>query len=114
MCEPLSAKMIRVKPAFRDGEAVMIRFEVDAYCPDCEKDTVERMFVRLTCDTVRRLGNDECRKQSVQYLSAMMRTFGPISYQRICEAVTDQAQRTDFVKVAGTPYLTNMQPAGHA
>ena len=113
MCSPDTLFGIRTGRFKRKCEVLEMDVTATAVCHGCDTTQKVAATVFVPCDVARR-SNDDARKFVGQKLRHDLLMFGPISYQRFCEAVMETAASTDLKALAGDPFLLDMKPEGRA
>jgi hypothetical protein len=100
--------------AHRDGETVLITVRIQEHCPICDERTWEHILIVVPCDVIR--SEDAIGVRSFVYskVKDFIFAFGPISFQKLMEAIMEGLARFDLKALAGEPLLINMETKGRA
>lgn len=114
MCDCPSILDIKIGKVKRDGEQLLMPVRLNTVCHDCEKRDVDNILVVVPCSLARDKSPQTVRSYVGNKTLNLLTNYGPISFQRLTEAISDSIAKVDLKQMAGEILLNDMPIKGRA
>lgn len=115
MCDScVSITSIRIGHMIRHEEVLVMPVKVEEHCTVCDERNPTSILVAIPCEIARKQDRCKVNEHLYESMKHLMFSYGPISFQKLVEAITEKVARVDLKTLAGESFLFDMEPGGRA